>query len=176
MNKLKYLLLSIFLFLIGCSSSKPTNTFEDFRCYPKAVYLIRHAEKMIIEGEKNPELTRVGINRAEALPGALADVMPGFIYSSEYTRTQQTVAPLSKAWGRDISIKTAQEPQLQIEVALSHCDQNVVIAGHSNTIPHLISLFGIQDEISIEDNQHGDVFIIQWQEGKPFVTIEHFGV
>lgn len=175
MNKLKFLLLSIFLFVIGCSSSKPTNTFEDFRCYPKAVYLIRHAEKMIIEGEKNPELTRVGINRAEALPGALADVMPGFIYSSEYKRTQKTVAPLSKAWGRDISIKTAREPQLQIEVALSHCDQNVVIAGHSNTIPHLISLFGIQDEISIEDNQYGDLFIIQWQEGKPSVTIEHFG-
>jgi len=117
----------------------------------------------------------VGINRAEALPGALADVMPGFIYSSEYTRTQQTVAPLSKAWGRDISIKTAQEPQLQIEVALSHCDQNVVIAGHSNTIPHLISLFGIQDEISIEDNQYGDLFIIQWQKGNPSLSIEHVG-
>ena len=175
MNKLKFLLLSIFLFVIGCSSSKPTNTYEDFQCYPKAVYLIRHAEKMIIEGEKNPELTRVGINRAEALPGALADAIPGFIYSSEYTRTQQTVAPLSKAWERDISIKTAREPQLQIEVALSHCDQNVVIAGHSNTMPHLISLFGIQDEISIEDNQYGDLFIIQWQEGKPSVTIEHFG-
>lgn len=175
MNKLKFLLLSIFLFVTGCSSSKPTNTFEDFRCYPKAVYLIRHAEKMIIEGEKNPELTRVGINRAEALPGALADVMPGFIYSSEYTRTQQTVAPLSKAWGRDISIKTAREPQLQIEVALSHCDQNVVIAGHSNTIPHLISLFGIQDEIYLEDNQYGDLFIIRWQKGNPSLSIEHVG-
>ena len=175
MNKLKFLLLSIFLFVTGCSSSKPTDTFEDFQCYPKAVYLIRHAEKMIIEGEKNPELNRVGINRAEALPGALADVMPGFIYSSEYTRTQQTVVPLSKAWGLDISIKTAREPQLQIEVALSHCDQNVVIAGHSNTIPQLISLFGIQDEIYLEDNQYGDLFIVQWQAGKPSLTIEHFG-
>jgi hypothetical protein len=51
----------------------------------------------------------------------------------------------------------------------------VVIAGHSNTIPHLISLFGIQDEIYIEDNQYGDLFIVQWQEGKPSLTIEHFG-
>ena len=152
MNKLKFLLLSIFLFVTGCSSSKPTNTFEDFRCYPKAVYLIRHAEKMIIEGEKNPELTRVGINRAEALPGALADVMPGFIYSSEYTRTQQTVAPLSKAWGLDISIKTAREPQLQIEVALSHCDQNVVIAGHSNTIQIPFELHSNQLELDWNSN------------------------
>jgi broad specificity phosphatase PhoE len=117
----------------------------------------------------------VGINRAEAFPCALADVMPGFIYSREYTRTQQTVAPVSKARGRDISIKTAREPQLQIEVALSHCDQNVVIAGHSNTIPHLILLFGIQDEIYLEDNQYGDLFIVQWQAGKPSLTIEHFG-
>ncbi|MBC8345871.1 MAG: histidine phosphatase family protein [Candidatus Marinimicrobia bacterium] len=175
MNKLKILLLSILLFITGCSSSKPTYTVEDFQCYPKAVYLIRHAEKMIIEGEKNPELTRAGITRAEALPGALADIETGFIYSSEYTRTQQTVAPLSKVWGREISIKTAREPQLQIEAALSHCDQNVVIAGHSNTIPNLISLFGIQEEIAIEDNQYGDLYIIRWQKGIPSLSIEHFG-
>jgi hypothetical protein len=51
----------------------------------------------------------------------------------------------------------------------------VVIAGHSNTIPHLISLFGIQDEIFIEDNQYGDLFIIRWQKGNPSLSIEHVG-
>ena len=175
MNKLKFLLLIIFLFAIGCSSSKPTNTFEDFRCYPKAVYLFRHAEKQIIKGEDNPELTRAGFSRSNVLAQAMADITPGLIYSSEYTRTQQTVAPLAKQWGSDIIIQTAKDPEAQVEAALSNCNKHVIIAGHSNTIPNLISLFGVMEEIAIEDNQYGDLFIIEWENAKPKLRIEQVG-
>jgi len=37
------------------------------------------------------------------------------------------------------------------------------------------SLFGIQEEITIEDNQYGDLFIIRWQKGNPSLSIEHVG-
>ena len=168
----------IFIILIqfsGCITPKSTYQAEDFTCYPKAIYLFRHAEKQIIEGEDNPELTRAGFARSNVLAQAMADITPGLIYSSEYTRTQQTVAPLAKQWNSDIIIKTAKDPEAQVETALSNCNQHVVIAGHSNTIPNLISLFGVEEAITIQDNQYGDLFIIEWENAKPKLRIEQVG-
>ena len=168
----------IFIILIqfsGCTAPKSTYQTEDFTCYPKAVYLFRHAEKQIIKGEDNPELTRAGFSRSNLLAQSMADITPGLIYSSEYTRTQQTVAPLAKQWSSDIIIKTAKDPEAQVEAALSNCNQHVIIAGHSNTIPNLISLFGVMEEITIEDNQYGDLFIIEWENAKPKLRVEQVG-
>ena len=168
----------IFIILIqfsGCTAPKSTYQTEDFTCYPKAVYLFRHAEKQIIKGEDNPELTRAGFSRSNVLAQAMADITPGLIYSSEYTRTQQTVAPLAKQWSCDIIIKTAKDPEAQVEAALSNCNKHVIIAGHSNTIPNLISLFGVMEEITIEDNQYGDLFIIEWENAKPKLRVEQVG-
>ena len=168
----------IFIILIqffGCTAPKSTYQTEDFTCYPKAVYLFRHAEKQIIKGEDNPELTRAGFSRSNVLAQAMADITSGLIYSSEYTRTQQTVAPLAKQWSSDIIIKTAKDPEAQVEAALSNCNKHVIIAGHSNTIPNLISLFGVMEEITIEDNQYGDLYIIEWENAKPKLRIEQVG-
>ena len=168
----------IFIILIqfsGCIAPKSTYQTEDFTCYPKAVYLFRHAEKQIIKGEDNPELTRAGFFRSNVLAQAMADITPGLIYSSEYTRTQQIVAPLAKQWSCDIIIKTAKDPEAQVEAALSNCNKHVIIAGHSNTIPNLISLFGVMEEITIEDNQYGDLFIIEWENAKPKLRVEQVG-
>ena len=62
-----------------------------------------------------------------------------------------------------------------MEKALSHCGKIVIIAGHSNTVPKLINLFGIKDEIKIEDNQYGDLYMISWQNSLPKLTITHVG-
>ena len=172
MKKVFFIILIQFF---GCTPPKNTYQTEDFTCYPKAVYLFRHAEKQIIKGEDNPELTKAGFVRSNALAEAMTDITAGLIYSSEYARTQQTVAPLAKQWGSDIIIKTAKNPEAQIEAALSNCNQHVIIAGHSNTIPNLISLFGVMEEIAIEDNQYGDLYIIEWENAKPKLRIEQVG-
>jgi len=172
---MKKVILIILIQFSGCTAPKSTYQTEDFTCYPKAVYLFRHAEKQIIKGEDNPELTRAGFSRSNALAKAMADITPGLIYSSEYTRTQQTVAPLAKQWGSDIIIQTAKDPEAQVEAALSKCNKHVIIAGHSNTIPNLISLFGVMEEIAIEDNQYGDLFIIEWENAKPKLRVKQVG-
>ena len=168
----------IFIILIqfsGCTAPKSAYQAEDFTCYPKAVYLFRHAEKQVIKGEDNPELTKAGFVRSNALAEAMTDISAGLIYSSEYARTQQTAAPLAKQWSTDINIKTAKDPEAQVDIALANCNQHVIIVGHSNTIPNLILLFGVVEEITIEDNQYGDLFIIEWQNAKPQLRIEHVG-
>ena len=168
----------IFIILIqfsGCIAPKSTYQTEDFTCYPKAVYLFRHAEKQVIKGEDNPELTKAGFVRSNALAEAMTDISAGLIYSSEYTRTQQTAAPLAKQWSTDIIIKTAKDPEAQVDIALANCNQHVIIVGHSNTIPNLISLFGVVEEITIEDNQYGDLFIIELENAKPNLRVEQVG-
>ena len=176
MNSVKSICIILALAFIGCSSLNRTSNFEDFQCYPESVYLFRHAEKQIIKGEKNPELTRDGFARSDQLAEVLKDVQNGIIYSSEFKRTQQTVNPLANVWNTNVKIHTAHDPEGQIERALSHCGKTVIISGHSNTLPNLIGLFGIVDEITISDDQYGDLFQIQWKDGKPVLTVTQVSI
>ena len=112
-----------------------------------------------------------GFARSDSLAKVLKDVQNGVIYSSEFKRTQQTVYPLSEIWETTVYVQTAHDPERQIKRALSHCGQTVIISGHSNTIPNMIRLFGVMDEIIISDDQYGDLFQIQWKDGKPVLTI-----
>lgn len=175
MKQIQLLLITVIFTLQGCISSKSTYSTEDFQCYPRAIYLFRHAEKQIIEGEKNPELTKEGFIRAEALADSLSLIQNGIIYSSEFKRTQQTVNPLAKKWNFDILIHTASDPEGQIKKALEKCNKTVIISGHSNTIPNLIRLFGINDELKIEDDQYGDLYKIEWSSKSPVLTVTHIG-
>ena len=176
MKQIQLLLITVIFTIQGCLSSKSTYSVEDFQCYPKAIYLFRHAEKQIIEGEKNPELTMEGFIRAEALADSLSLIQNGIIFSSEFKRTQQTVNPLAKKWNSDILIHTASDPEGQIKKALEKCNKTVIISGHSNTIPNLIRLFGIDDELKIEDDQYGDLYKIEWSSKSPILTVAHIGV
>lgn len=145
-------------------------------CRPAAVYLFRHAEKMIIPGDNDPDLTSEGFKRAEALALAMSDIEAGAVYSSQYKRTRQTIAPLSKAWSVEAAIIPADDPEKQIDVLFkNHCGENVVIAGHSNTLPGLIDLLAIPEKITIEDNQYGDLYVVLWKDGIPTLTVDHVG-
>ena len=145
-------------------------------CRPAAVYLFRHAEKMIITGEEDPDLTSEGFKRAEALALAMSDIEAGAVYSSQYKRTRQTIAPLAKAWSVETVIISADDPEKQIDVLFkNHCGENVVIAGHSNTLPGLIDLLAIPEKITIEDNQYGDLYVVLWKDGTPTLKVDHVG-
>lgn len=159
----------------GCIPLKSAYSVEDFQCYPDVIYLFRHAEKQKIKGEKNPELTKDGFYRAEALADSLRLIQNGSIFSSEFKRTQQTVYALAEEWNVDIEILTANDPEGQVEKALSLCNKTAIISGHSNTIPNLLKLFGIEEEIEIEDEQYGDLFMIEWYGKSPRLTITHIG-
>ena len=48
--------------------------------------------------------------------------------------------------------------------------------GHSITIPGLLKLLGINNEVVIDDEQYGDLFTISWNEGKVQMSIEQIEV
>ena len=45
-----------------------------------------------------------------------------------------------------------------------------------STIPGLLKLLGINNEVVIDDEQYGDLFTISWKEGKVQMSIEQIEV
>ena len=134
-----------------------------------------HVSRLIFSQRVMLELTKLGFSRAEALADSLAPLIEGIVYSSEFTRSQQTVIPLAKKWNTDVQIHRAGDPDGQVAKALSHCGRTVIIAGHSNTVPGLIKLFGIKDEVIIDDSQYGDLYMIRWENKSPVLSIKYVG-
>ena len=81
----------------------------------------------------------------------------------------------AKKWNVDLKIHRAGDPSGQVAKAVSHCGKSVIIAGHSNTVPGLIKLFGIKDEVVIEDSQYGDLYMIRWENKSPVLSITFVG-
>lgn len=145
-------------------------------CLPKTIFLLRHAEKEIKDDENDVDLTIEGHLRSKAFALMMKDVKQGFIYSTQYKRTLQTITPLEEVWSIKAKVLPAQNPKELTENLLkNHCDQNVVVVGHSNTLPELIALLGIKEEITINDDQYGDLFIIKWSNGLPIMSIKYVG-
>jgi len=146
-------------------------------CFPEVVWLVRHAEKAIEEGSKDPTLTAQGQGRAEALAVLLAPKNPSAIYSTDYQRTRDTVAPLAQETEVEVTIMDARDTDGLVETLLGdHCAERVVVVGHSNTVPALITGLGA-DEIIVLDEKggYGDLFAVRWEDGAARLERYRFG-
>lgn len=128
---------------------------------PEQVVLMRHAEKM--KG-KDPELTPQGQLRAQRLAILLAPLNPDRLFSTDYNRTRQTLAPLSKATSVPVQL---YDPRALAAFAkqLKTYSGTIVVAGHSNTTPELVKLLS-GEAVSIREDEFHKVFIVSWQDGK----------
>jgi broad specificity phosphatase PhoE len=146
-------------------------------CYPEVVWVVRHAEKATIEGERNPPLTPRGEARAAALAVLLAPEQPAAIYSTDYLRTRGTVAPLAQHTGVEVTVVDAGDTDSLVETLLGdHCGQPIVVVGHSNTVPALITGLGVDEMIVLDENTgYGDLFEVRWDNGETRLERRRFG-
>ena len=80
------------------------------------------------------------------------------MYSSEYQRTQKTLAPLADERELEVEIVSARDPEAQVKALKSLEPGSVaVIAGHSNTVPSLVKMLG-GSMGGVEETQHGLMF------------------
>ncbi|MCF6132631.1 SixA phosphatase family protein [Flavobacterium wongokense] len=125
-----FVILTIVLF--GCSSSdepKPVKT---------VIYLIRHAEKA--DSSANPNLSAAGLQRANNWAIILQDVTFSSFYSTNYNRTLQTIEPTANSNDKEVELYNPANFSLE-DVIAAHSGTNVMIVGHSNTIPQLINTY-----------------------------------
>jgi broad specificity phosphatase PhoE len=129
------------------------------------IFLVRHAERAdTVPGASptmaaDPDLSEAGRARAESLATALKDARITAIYTTEYKRTQQTAAPLAKALGLTPNVITSKNSAALVK-QLEAAKGNVLVVGHSNSVPDVIKLLGATAPVTIGDDEFDNLFIV----------------
>jgi broad specificity phosphatase PhoE len=153
----KYLLI-IALFILQISFGQQSTT---------TYYFIRHAEK--VDNSQNPDLSEIGLERANLWNKIFSEVSFDEIYSTDYKRTIQTATPT--AADNKIQIKLYNPKTIAIDSFKKETlGKKVLIVGHSNTTPNFVNQI-INQKIyaDIEDTTFGNLYIVTINDG----TITH---
>ena len=158
---------------------------DDFK--PKTVFLIRHAEKED-EPRQDPPLKKEGVARSQELARLLGGAGIKSIYTSQFTRTKLTADPLATKLGLTaaaISLKSnpanprqiAEESTAEVvNKILERPGENVLVVGHSNSIPDVIKMLGGDVVPTIDERKFDDLFIVTvYAKGKAKVTHIKYG-
>ncbi|MDX1390862.1 MAG: phosphoglycerate mutase family protein [Rheinheimera sp.] len=143
--------------LVAVSCSLSANT----------VYLIRHAEKQPVGAD--PALTDCGIARAEALAQAMAGIKLAAIYTTAYQRTEQTAAIIASRQQLKLKQYDAREPQRLLQQLSAHAGP-VLVVGHSNTVPDLVSRLSTIPMAAIDEQDYAMLYQVTTGDN-PSVTL-----
>jgi broad specificity phosphatase PhoE len=146
-------LLASLAFLVGMT------TQEDAPEPPVLVVVLRHAEaESSTAGERDPELSEAGAERAAVLARLLGEAGVTHLFASEYQRTQATLAPLADALELEVVVVPARDSAAQVASLRALPPGAVaVVAGHSNTVPTLARELGGEMRDLVEQPGHGTV-------------------
>ncbi len=158
---------------------------DDFK--PKTVFLVRHAEKED-EPRQDPPLKKEGVARSQELARLLANAGIKSIYTSQFTRTKSTAEPIAAKLGltvASISLRSnPANPRLIAEESTAEVvnkimerpGENVLIVGHSNSVPDVIKMLGGDVVPTIDERKFNDLFIVTvYAKGKAKVTHMKYG-
>ncbi len=119
------------------------------------VILVRHTEKI------NDSLSAIGLQRADTLAKVVCKIGINTIFVTEFKRTWQTARPTATALG----IKPIERPAAEFKamadlIRSDHEGENILIVGHTNTIPSIIKGFDISPPPVINTVEYDDLFIV----------------
>ena len=138
------------------------------------VVVVRHAEKA--DDGRDPELSDAGHARAEALARTLRDVPLAAVYTSEFRRTAQTVAPITRGRGIAHQALPAKDAAgLVRRLRDEHRGKTVLVCGHSNTVPALLEELGIAKPDAIGDDEYDRLYVVTLVAGGPRVLTLRYG-
>ena len=137
------------------------------------VIFTRHAEKAA-NPPKDPPLTEAGRKRAELLAAMLADSGVTAIYVTELQRTQQTAAPLAARTGVKPTVIPANDTPQLVNAIRAQKAGVVVVVGHSNTLPGIISALG-GPKVEIPDSDYDNLFVLTLGASQSSLLRLHYG-
>ena len=145
------------------------------------VLLVRHAEKAA-EPASDPPLTVAGVARAQALAAALRDAGVTAVITTQLRRTRETAQPLAVARGLTpevVPISRATIPA-HVEAAAAavrrHSGGVVLVVGHNNSVPAIITALGGPRLPEICESTYGDLFILQLSGREARLVQAHYGL
>jgi 2,3-bisphosphoglycerate-dependent phosphoglycerate mutase len=121
------------------------------------IYVLRHADKILIGDNLNP----LGITRANDLRRYLAPTGINALFSTNFVRTQRTVQPMATAL---MPVRIYNEiPALITQIRTTLSGRRIVVVGHSNTVPQIITGCGCASPFpaaGIPDSQFDNLLLI----------------
>ena len=129
------------------------------------VLLVRHAERAAQPAD-DPPLTQEGRHRAEALAGIVKDAHTAAIITTQLRRTVETAQPSANATGvtpEVVPVSAADRQQNAVDVAAAvrrHPGKTVLVIGHSNTVPLIISALGGPNLPAICEAVYDKLFVL----------------
>jgi 2,3-bisphosphoglycerate-dependent phosphoglycerate mutase len=158
---------AVILFAYFATFSRPLTT----------VILVRHAEKKIEPDNPDPDLTPEGVARAQEIARMFAGAGINTIYATQYKRTQQTVKPLADRIGVPVTlINSRQTDELVSRIQTDNRGQTIFVAGHSDSVPAIVSVLSNEKFRDIPDNEYDNLFIVTiYRFGKAQVTKLKYG-
>jgi phosphohistidine phosphatase SixA len=146
---------------------------EDGRPAVTTVWVVRHAEKTAEKDD--PPLSVAGIARAQELARVLATAGIDAIYTSEYTRTKDTAAPLATRLGITPTVVTARDV-VGLARTIANRGGTVLVVGHSNTVPAILRSLGATERIAITEDTYDDLFQLTLAPEGPTLHHLHYGL
>jgi len=125
---------------------------------PLTIYLFRHAEKEAVG--QDPNLTSAGLERAQILRQVISEPSVTHLFSTNTRRTVQTIQPFSDNYEKEIEFYNPRELEAFADT-LQRLTGVVIVVGHSNTTPRLVSLITGQDIPDLDEKEYDQLFIIQ---------------
>lgn len=141
------------------------------------IYLIRHAEKdMRNPADKNPPLSSEGETRARYLVEKFKDENIEAIYSTDFTRTRNTVQPLADSKKARVQLYKGADYEEIRNIAKAGKGKTMLICGHSNTLIPMIKTLGGQAPFDqIDENTYNTLFkLVIHPDGTTKTTVEKY--
>jgi broad specificity phosphatase PhoE len=135
------------------------------------IFAVRHAEKQ--SDATDTPLSEKGQTRAQCLSQTLADAHIATVITSQYIRTKQTAAPVVKESHASALEIDAKSTDQVVSAARAAAEKgNVLIVGHSNTLPAILAALGAQ-AVSIPDTMYDQLFILRVPDPKGMTTLHY---
>lgn len=166
--------LPLFLFVVVLIALSTDYILAQVTKETSTFIIVRHAEK--VDDSRDPDLSAMGLERAERLAATLASMKPDLAYTTPFKRTHQTVAPSAKAYGLIVEEYDPRNAAPFIEMLKALKGKTVLIAGHSNTAPGIVNaLIGEERFKDLEDQQYDHLWIVQrFLSGEASVILIHY--
>lgn len=134
----------------------------------QTIVVVRHAERAdggaagapgMVSPAKDPPLSAAGKARAARLASMLRSAGIAHVFTTEYKRTRETAAPLAAQLKLTQVMAAAKDIDPLVE-RVRQVKGNVLIVGHTNTVPDLLKRFGLKDTVTIADDEYDNLFIV----------------
>lgn len=136
-------------------------SFAAFADSPRQIFLSRHMEKAT--SGQDPALSPCGFAQAQAFAAQLKNTPLPWLMHTPYQRTKQTAEAFSQQGRQLLSYDPRQLDQLSTE--LNNKAGNVLVIGHSNTIPALVAKLTGETVAPLTEQDYGRIYILT-QQGK----------